>query len=227
MPPGLWQRIQTLWRLKLAITVGLSLWFWSFYLVLSRHALVPISALPLTWLDQWAGFNPHPWAWVYESNFLITGMVPWLIVSRETMRRFVVGFVLLTSANFIVFALFPVASPRPANLEEHAALIFITRVDGPLNAFPSLHAGTLFYTLALARRMFDIRRNPIATALLLVWSALILYSTLATKQHYALDLLAGALVGCTADWLAWRHSAGEDSASASTRRKVGAESQAG
>jgi membrane-associated phospholipid phosphatase len=222
-----WRRFTAFWQLKLWLTAVLNVLFWGFYLFLSRHAVLPVHTLPMTWLDRWAGFQPRPWAWVYESNFLLVGVVPWLIDSREELRRYVGGFALLSAVCFVVFALFPVASPRSANLGASPFLIFITRVDGPLNAFPSLHAGSLIYALAWARRMFGARLNPWVTALLLVWAALILFATLATKQHYALDLLAGGLIGWAAAWVAWRSPISGDMASIKTRRKSGVASQAG
>jgi membrane-associated phospholipid phosphatase len=224
---GWWERIGALWPTKVWLAVLLNLWFWGCYLFLSRHPLFPIHTLPMTGLDRWAGFRPHPWAWIYESNFLLFGSIPWLMASRQHLRRYVVGFVLLTSVSFVIFVFFPVASPRPTRLDTSAFLIFITRVDGPLNAFPSLHAGCLIYVLALARRLFGPRLSPLVAAILLVWAALILFATLATKQHYAVDLLAGGLLGWAADWFAWHNSACGDIASVNTRRRSGVVSQAG
>jgi membrane-associated phospholipid phosphatase len=220
------KRILTIWRLKLGMTIVAGVLFWSLYLFLSRHAFFPIHTLPVTQLDALAGFQPQPWALVYESNFLLVGIIPWLITSRDSLRRYVAGFALLSGACFLIFALFPVASPRPANLDANPFLIFITRVDGPLNAFPSLHAGTLVYALALARRLFRGRLSPVVAGILLIWAGLILFATLATKQHYALDLLAGGMLGWAADWFAWRSASPCDIASANTPRKVTVSSQA-
>ncbi|HWF20039.1 MAG TPA: phosphatase PAP2 family protein [Verrucomicrobiae bacterium] len=167
-------------------------------------------------MDNWAGFQPTPWAWVYESNFLITGFIPWLIVSRMELRRYAIGFALLSALSFLIFAVFPVASPRPINQEENATLIFITHVDGPLNAFPSLHAASLVYTIALARRLFGRQLKLSVMAGLLVWASLILFATLATKQHYAVDLVAGGLIGWLADWFAWHKADSGAMASAKT-----------
>jgi membrane-associated phospholipid phosphatase len=212
----------------------ISVLFWPVYIFLSRHALFAAHSLPVTWLDRWAGFQPHGWAWMYESNFLLTASIPWMMTSRHELRRYVVGFALLSGASFLIFALFPVASPRPASLDGDALLILITRLDGPLNAFPSLHAASLIYTLALARRLLSApsHRPPanapqVLLAVLLVWTVLILWATMATKQHYALDLLAGGFLGWAADWFAWRGSTDGASARASTRRKVGVASQPG
>jgi len=221
------RRILILWPLKLGVTVIVSVGFWSLYLSLSRHAFFPVHTLPMTWLDDWAGFRPHPWAWIYESIFLLTGIAPWLIVSREDLRRYIIGFTFLSVVSFVTFALFPVASPRPVHLKASGFLIFITQVDGPLNAFPSLHAGCLIYNLALVRRLFGPRLVPLVAVALLIWAGLILFATLATKQHYALDLLAGGLLGWAADQLAWRKPTGADNDSMRMRRNRGVASQAG
>ena len=227
--PGfqVWRRIAALWPMKLGVTAVVNVFFWSFYFFLSRHPLLPVHALPMTRLDTWAGFRPSPWAWVYASSFLFTGITPWLIVSREDLRRYILGFALLSTMSFALFALFPVASPRPADLEANTFLILITRVDGPLNAFPSLHAGCLVYTLALVRHLFGPRLNPPVATVLLIWAGLILFGTLATKQHYTLDLLAGGLLGWVADWVAWRQLVRSDKASMNVRRKSEEASQAG
>ena len=200
----LWVRFQMLWRLKLTLTVVVMALFWGVYLTLSRHAIMPVHELPLTWLDRWAGFRPEPWAWIYETVFVLIAAVPWLSTAREQLHRYVLGFALLSSISFLVFIAFPVASPRPLQVREHAFLWFLTQVDGPLNAFPSLHAGTLVYTLSVARRMFERQCPPLVWLLLGVWSLLILFATLATKQHYAVDLAAGAVLGLLADQVAWR-----------------------
>jgi membrane-associated phospholipid phosphatase len=223
----LWQRLTALWREKLLLTLTFNILFWAGYLFLSRHAVLPVHTLPMTWLDDWAGFRGPVWSFIYESNFLI-GLIPWFITSRETLCRYVFGFALLSVVSFAIFALFPVASPRPANVSEGGMfLIFITKVDGPLNAFPSLHAGTLFYTLALGRRMLGSRLKPVVVIGAVVWASLILFATLATKQHYAIDLLAGGLIGLAADWLVWRGARATAITSASTRVSSGVTSQAG
>jgi membrane-associated phospholipid phosphatase len=164
---------------------------------------------------------------VYESIFLLTGVAPWLIISRGELRRYAFGFALLSAVSFILFALFPVASPRPPHLESTTFLIFITRVDGPLNAFPSLHAGCLIYNLALVRHLFGRQLSPWVGIALFIWAGLILFATLATKQHYALDLLAGGLLGWAADQIAWRGSDAGDKASTKIRRKSAVTSQSG
>jgi membrane-associated phospholipid phosphatase len=221
------RRFQALWRVKLVASVLVSLIFWTCYVFLSRHAFFPIHQFPQTNLDRWAGFRPVPWAWIYESIFLLTGIIPWLVVRLDQLRRYLTGFAVLSLCSFVVFAAFPVASPRPAAIEASPFLLFVTRIDGPLNAFPSLHAGCLIYNLKLLHRLFNGKIHPLATIVLWAWAILILFATLATKQHYAADIVAGGLLGWLADWFAWRSSARAASASAKTLRNSEVASQVG
>lgn len=201
--------------------------FWSLYLFLSRNSIIKVHELPMTALDRWAGYHPSPWAWIYESIFLLTGVAPWLIVSREQLRRYLTGFAMLSLISFVVFVIFPVASPRPEGMEASAFLLFITHIDGPLNAFPSLHAGCLIFNLALIHRLFGRQLHPFISVALWIWAGLILFATLATKQHYAVDLLVGGLLGWVADWLAWKSFGAGDNAAVKTPRNKEATSQTG
>ena len=220
-------RIAALWREKVCLTVALNIVFWSAYFFLSRHAWFPTHPLPMTWLDNWAGFRPYPWVWIYESNFLLVPAIPWLIATREELRRCVAGFILLATVSFAIFVVFPVASPRPIDLGTNPFMLLIAQADGPLNAFPSLHASTLIYTIALAKRIFGQKLSPIVFAGLILWAALILFGTLATKQHYAIDLLAGGLIGWAADRAVWRKGSRGAIAVANTRRNNDVASQVG
>jgi membrane-associated phospholipid phosphatase len=200
---GLSRRLGALLRLKVGLTIGLNLLFWLGYGSLSRHALFTECSIPLTWLDRAVPFAPRFWAWVYLSQFAITGGLPWLIDSRAVLGRYVVGLAVLSGVSFMIFLFWPVASPRPADLSDAGPMWWIARGDGPYNAFPSLHAGFLVFMGGMGWRMFPARPNPALCLLFLTWSAAILYSTLATRQHYALDLVAGGVIGLVADRVAW------------------------
>jgi hypothetical protein len=73
---------------------------------------------------------------------------------------------------------------------------------------PSLHAGLVVYSLLFGLRVLrDVLRPRALTAASIAgcaWAALILYSTLATKQHWALDLPPGMALAACAHALAWR-----------------------
>lgn len=193
-----------LWGLKVRAMILAFGTFWACYFFLGWHPLFRPRVFPLTDLDVWAGYRPGGWGWVYESIFVISAAVPWLVVTRDQLRRFLTGFTLLSLTSFLVFALFPVTCPRPAGAAPGGFLGLITRLDSPLNSFPSLHGSCLIYNLALAHRLFG-RNMPILAAIALwVWVGLIFFAVLAIKQHYAVDLVVGGLLGWAADAIAWR-----------------------
>src|SRR5207247_2633352 len=132
--------------------------------------------------------------------------------SREALRHYTFGLLVLSGVSFLCFLFLPVASPRPAAPGAAGLHKVILQWDGSYNAFPSLHAGFLVYSFALAWRLFRGGNRPWAWALGSIWGLLVLYSTIATGQHYFLDLPAGAAIGAAADALAW-HGSGAGSAS--------------
>jgi membrane-associated phospholipid phosphatase len=215
------------WRLKLSLTAGLGAFFWSLYSFLGRNAFFPLRTPPTTWLDRVVPYQPEPWGWVYLSQFLITGGLPWFLATRQTLRRYAVGFVTLSAVSFLIFFFFPVASPRPETPAMSVAMTWILGYDGQFNAFPSLHAGFLVYMIALAKRMAGGALPFVLTACGLIWGALILYATIATRQHYVVDLIAGGVVGVVADWFAWRDDYFGASAATTIARKNGVTSHDG
>jgi membrane-associated phospholipid phosphatase len=63
----------------------------------------------------------------------------------------------------------------------------------PYGNFPSMHVGLSVPVVAATY----LAAGPVAGSLMLVWGALIALSTLFTKQHYLLDVLAGLIGGST------------------------------
>jgi membrane-associated phospholipid phosphatase len=186
--------------LKAILFLAINTIFWTFYQFLSRQPFFPLCAVPVTGLDGAVPFQPGFWAWVYLSQFFFTGTLPLFLTTREDIRRYAVSLTVMCLASFVIFFLFPTQGPRPAEVGGSLAMQFIASADGPLNALPSLHAAFVVCVTCLARRLFGPKVLPAAV----IWGGAILYSTLATKQHYALDLLAGGALGWLADWLAWR-----------------------
>lgn len=210
-------RLQAHWRTKLWLTAVLNLLFWAGYGLLSHHAFFPLRTPPLTWLDRAVPYQPKPWGWIYLSQFLFTGTLPWLLPTKDGLRRYVSGMAFMCVVSFTIFLFFPVAAPRPPDPPAAGAMAWIVGYDGPLNAFPSLHAGFLIYTAELTWRMFRGQRSRAVIVGGVLWGALILYATLATRQHFALDLAAGAALGYISDRLAWRGSSGARAAATMAR----------
>lgn len=199
-------RLSSLWRLKLALLVVLTAGFCVPYMYLAHNAFFPVRTLPLLWIDRVAGFDAR-WVWVYQSIYLLTSTLPLLADSKRDLRRFVNGFVLLAGASFVFYLFLPVRLPRPEVTEANWFYSVLLFYDGPYSAFPSLHAGFLYYTIAFAVRILPAMPRAVLCGLI-VWGLLILWATLATKEHYFLDLPAGIALAIVADVVAWRSKRG-------------------
>jgi membrane-associated phospholipid phosphatase len=211
------RRLFTCSREKLFLLVVLTVLFCVPYFYLTRHAFMPIHRPPELWIDRLAGFHPA-WVWGYESLYLITGTLPWLARNRADLGRFTLGFALLAASAFAIFAIFPTQVLHPSAPYSNSLYAFLLAYDGPYNALPSLHAGLLYYTLAFARRVYG-RPAPVVSIFFFLWSCVILWSTMAIKQHHAIDLLAGGVLAVVCDAVAWsRIFRSVDSTSHSGRR---------
>jgi hypothetical protein len=200
----LWARVRAEWRIKLGLLVGLTTGFCAIYLYLGHHVWFPVRRVPMTFVDRWAGFDRR-WVWVYQSAYLLTSTLPWLATTREQLRRYVVGFSLLVSVCFACYLFLPTRVPRPPAGAGGGMYRLLLMYDGPFNAFPSLHGGFLYLTIAFAWRVYGRPRAAIV-GLIAAWSVLILWSTLEIREHYAVDLVSGVALAALCDWAAWRSS---------------------
>jgi membrane-associated phospholipid phosphatase len=78
----------------------------------------------------------------------------------------------------------------------HPSVAFLKSVDAAGNACPSMHVAFAVLSALWMQRLLSRMGAPRALqAVNGLWCLTILYSTLAIKQHVALDLYAGALLG--------------------------------
>jgi len=204
MPAQLLKRIRACWRLKafLAVTVGPA--FCVLYLLIGNFPLLPVRELPLTALDRAIGFHPDEWTWIYQSEYLMINLIPWLADRRDQLHRYVRGFAVLSLISFAFFLAVPIRAPKPHVPNPTGMYWLLQQYDVHYNSLPSLHAGIIVYTLAFGHR---ILRRDISLGMklfALIWGALILYATLATKEHYAVDILTGGLLGLGVQFWVWR-----------------------
>jgi membrane-associated phospholipid phosphatase len=190
-------------RLFAGLTVGICVPYFSLQrLVLGAPFVPPASAL-----DAAIPFSPG-WVWAYASLFALVPLSALLSRTRADVTAFARALVWLCVPSFAVFALFPSSGPRPAEAHAAGELAWLVAVDTPRNAFPSLHAGLTVLCLLHARRVCGASFPRGARALWdlasLGWGAAIAYGALASKQHWASDLLAGGALGALASWWAAR-----------------------
>ncbi len=198
---GINRRIFSHWKLKLGMTLGLNVFFLSFYSLLQRVIFFTPRELSLNSIDRWVEFSPV-WIWVYVSLYLLIPLFPLFSIKVEELLEFTVSLVLFCSISFLVFAFFPIECPRPDHISVGGLYDLLVVFDTKFNSFPSLHCALALYAVLFGQKCFFkkwsfLLRIPF-WGCMWVWVALIAYSTLATKQHYFVDILGGffvALVG--------------------------------
>ncbi|HEU4390032.1 MAG TPA: phosphatase PAP2 family protein, partial [Blastocatellia bacterium] len=127
--------------------------------------------------------------------------------TTDQLRRYAIGFVLLMSVGFACFLLLPVAGPRTQEVPNDAMYRLLVRYDSPLNSLPSLHIALATYSACVALAITPVALRRVLIVTLPAWVAVIGYATLATRQHYWVDLPPGIILGSLAQFIAWRHSA--------------------
>jgi membrane-associated phospholipid phosphatase len=162
-------------------------------------ALMPGRTLhvPELALDRFIPLQPT-WALAYGSLYLFLILLPVLVVRQEEqIRRTVLAYLMVWIAAYVCFVVYPTRASRPAQVigEGFAVwgLRFLYSADPPYNCFPSLHVAHSFVSALACYRVH--RGVGIATALC---ASLIGVSTLYTKQHYILDVIAGIFLACVA-----------------------------
>lgn len=188
-------KVLLLLTLPVLVTVG--------YLAVQRGIIFPEHKIPLTWFDRIIPFQPR-WIWAYLSLYLLNPIGPLFTRSRQDLLRYARGILFLFACGFVCFVFFPVAGPRPLSADSYWLYLRLIEIDRPYNSFPSLHAGCAVYAVLFAGYASADTTRRILRACLLslgwIWVALILYSTVATRQHFFLDLPPGILLA----WLAHR-----------------------
>jgi hypothetical protein len=201
------QRIRSHLDAKVAMFLLLAVGIVIPYFSLQRWQLFPPRAPLVTPLDAWIPFQPA-WAPAYLSVCLLVPLFPLLATRREDVWRYLRGLAALCLPCFAFFLLTPMPGPRPEASAVGGAYGWLVGVDATWNAFPSLHAGLVLYSFLSGRRAVGADLGPrarhVVGALSALWGALILYGTLATKQHWVADLPPAFVLACFADRYAWR-----------------------
>ncbi len=199
-PAGWWaeclRRHRTLWPAKAAgIAVGMTLFFWAYFWLL-RHPLSPPTCLPLTALDRWLPFWP-PAVLPYVSLWVYVGLPISLQPDWRRLRSSGLAWIALAGIGLAIFLLWPTrVPPHTDEWDRFTAFSSLGQIDAAGNACPSLHvAFALLSAIWLHAQCREIGAPLLVRAGNWLWCAAIVYSTLATHQHVALDVVAGAALG--------------------------------
>jgi hypothetical protein len=146
-------------------------------------------------------------AWVLSNLYLLAqlvvvpGVLIWLYRRAPAIYRRLRDTIVATWLLAVpVFALFPVAPPRLADIgiadtvSQQAGVELTGRSTifyNQLAAVPSLHVG---FAVAVGVALAYAFRRPWAKALALMWGPLVSLSVIATGNHYVFDIAAGLAV---------------------------------
>src|SRR5699024_7375846 len=93
------------------------------------------------------------------------------------------------------------------NWSRYPSVAFLKTMDSSGNACPSMHVAFAVLTMLWLRRLLVRIHGPAVMHWLNYgWGLLIIWSTLALKQHLAIDVLAGAALGALVAWFHLRLS---------------------
>lgn len=189
-------RLTANWQLKASLTLGMPAAFLACYLSLQRYPLFPATPVRELWLDRIIPFWPNT-IYLYESMWLLMPIAPWLMRSREQLIRYCRSIAAVSAVGFCVFFFFPTAAPRP-ELPANVNFLYSVQVgiDRELNAFPSLHVALAMLIACWFRQLARAQQWPAVWSWLFWgWAVSVSISTMFTKQHYFLDVAAGAILG--------------------------------
>ena len=200
------QRIRTLaWLKALGNTLFLVVFF-QLYLAIQKHPVFEVTQVPDTAIDRWIGFQPWTIG-LYLSLWVYTALPVALQPDKRRLVRYSVAMTILCGLGLVVFFVWPTSvsdavGARPAG---NALFAMMYAVDGNGNACPSLHvAASVMSCLWLHAILRQVGAPGWLNLLNWLWCIGIVYSTMATKQHLLLDVLAGATLGLVAGWLSLR-----------------------
>lgn len=162
--------------------------------------------MPALALDRAIPLQPV-WGIVYGVLYLFLILVPLFVVRDDAqIQRTLFAYLTVWITAYIFFFAYPTMAPRPAKVLGDgfavSGLRFLYDSDPPYNCFPSLHVAHSFVS-AIACLRVSRRIGMIS----LVFATLVGVSTLFTKQHYIVDVIAGALLAFVACAIFLRKSA--------------------
>lgn len=128
---------------------------------------------------------------------VVYAMPAWIILSIQRRRRMVqtiAVFFLALAVHFFFFLFMPVEYILRPELKIGSeilqqAFVFLYRIDGPVNTFPSMHVSFAFISYFVVKRCW-----PRWAGVFLILAAATSLSTLVVKQHYIADVIGGLVL---------------------------------
>jgi membrane-associated phospholipid phosphatase len=154
------------------------------------HLRMPTRLTPSS-IDNFIPFTD--WTiWIYHSQFVFLLLSIYAIRQSENLRDTFYSMALACLLSFAVFIFYPTTIPRVEQtgdgLTEKAFQVLYS-IDSAANCFPSLHV-----SLACLSAIGIFYEKKSLSTFAIIWACLIALSTMATKQHYFIDVAGGLAV---------------------------------
>ncbi len=189
---------------SLGTMLFIGLFFGAYFYVL-KHPAYPITVIPATFVDRLVPFQPSAF-YVYVTLWVYVSLPPALLASRSELYAYGAAIAATCVAGLGIFYFWPTTvAPLDIDWARYPNMDFLKNLDAAGNACPSLHVATAVFSGIWLHRL--LRRFGAPSWMQLInglWCAGIVYSTIAIRQHVALDVLAGLALGVLAAVLSLR-----------------------
>ncbi|MGD0463706.1 MAG: phosphatase PAP2 family protein [Tepidisphaeraceae bacterium] len=189
-------RLKAHWRFKLIASVVMASSFFAAYFLLLYFPVFPVTEMPTTAIDRLVGLSPNTLL-LYITLWIYIPLGSWLLDDKRELIAYSAALCGLGTAGLAVFFFWPTSVPRPnIDLVEYPGFRLLVAIDEPRNVFPCLHAAfAVFTAICIGRRLRQLGGRGLIRGLNWCWCLSILYSAMATKQHLAVDVFAGTVLG--------------------------------
>jgi membrane-associated phospholipid phosphatase len=165
---------------------------YQFYFWCQRNPLSAPRQFKLA-IDERIPYWPS-WVWIYSCLYYpIILYLNFVIGSAREFTYVATSYMVLLGLQMLFFLFVPVTTPphwRAYNRERTLSerfLAVVQRIDAPSNSFPSMHVSVAMLTA--------MHLVPHLGTMAFAFPLAIALSCLFTKQHYVIDLPAGAVLG--------------------------------
>ena len=167
------------------------------YLFIGDYAESGAAHAPALVLDRLLPLRPE-WSLVYGALYAFLIVLPVFVVRHEELlHRTVRAYLAVWALAYLCFLLYPTVAPRPNTVPGSGfavwGLRFLYEADPPYNCFPSLPVAHSFVSALACHRV-----NRALGVAAISCASLVALSTLFTKQHYVVDVIAGTLLALLA-----------------------------
>ena len=173
-------------------TMGFITVFFMCYIYLLRHPVYPVTIIPITMIDRFITFEPQALPF-YLSLWVYVSLPPMLMLTRREIVEYGWWIGSMCIAALAIFYFWPSAIPSAKiDWARYPGVAFLKGMDTTGNACPSLHVATaVFSAFWLHKNLPAVGLGNHSRLFSACWCMAIVYSTMATKQHMAIDVIAG------------------------------------